>query len=63
MLCPAPSPRAGGRCSISTLCALTLARSLFRQDRDTDYVDFSSFPHALASMLSYLLAMFDYNVF
>ncbi|KAJ9510387.1 hypothetical protein QJQ45_015853 [Haematococcus lacustris] len=37
--------------------------SLFREDRDTEYSDFTNFWHAVVSMLSYLLAMFDYNIF
>ncbi|KAI8473618.1 MAG: hypothetical protein J3K34DRAFT_518899 [Monoraphidium minutum] len=36
--------------------------ALYRQDRD-DFQDFANIWHALASMFSYLLAMFDYNVF
>jgi hypothetical protein len=36
--------------------------SLFRQDRDR-FMDFTNIWHSLASMFSYMLAMFDYNVF
>eukprot|EP00775_Hariotina_reticulata_P003763 gene3763-4022_t len=36
--------------------------SLFRQDRDR-FMDFTNIWHSFASMFSYMLAMFDYNVF
>jgi hypothetical protein len=35
--------------------------ALFRQDRET-FMDFKNVWHSFASMFSYLLAMFDYNV-
>jgi hypothetical protein len=36
--------------------------ALFRQDRDR-FADFTNIWHSFASMFSYMLAMFDYNVF
>eukprot|EP00879_Flechtneria_rotunda_P030709 GHRR01033380.1.p1 GENE.GHRR01033380.1~~GHRR01033380.1.p1 ORF type:complete len:313 (+),score=66.53 GHRR01033380.1:359-1297(+) len=36
--------------------------ALFRQDRDR-FMDFKNIWHSFASMFSYMLAMFDYNVF
>jgi hypothetical protein len=38
-----------------------LSHRLYRQDMDK-FVDFTNVWHAFASMFSYLLAMFDYNV-
>jgi hypothetical protein len=35
--------------------------SLYRQDRE-QFVDFANVWHAMASMYSFMLAMFDYNV-
>jgi hypothetical protein len=35
--------------------------SLFRQDRE-QFVDFANVWHSMASMYSFMLAMFDYNV-